>query len=130
MFFLDEPTSGLDSRAALIVMREVKKVANLGRTVITTVHQPSKEIFNLFDDMLLLQRGGYQVYFGPCGVNGKTFVDYLQKIPNAHALPDGMNPASWMLDVLQFVECIAVYVWLICGEAIARIIAILMYTHM
>jgi hypothetical protein len=33
-------------------------------------------------------------------VNGKTFVDYLQKIPNAHALPDGMNPASWMLDVL------------------------------
>lgn len=100
VFFLDEPTSGLDSRAALIVMREVKKVANLGRTVITTVHQPSKEIFNLFDDMLLLQRGGYQVYFGPCGVNGKTFVDYLQKIPNAHALPDGMNPASWMLDVL------------------------------
>jgi energy-coupling factor transporter ATP-binding protein EcfA2 len=100
VFFLDEPTSGLDSRAALIVTREVKKVANLGRTVITTVHQPSKEIFNLFDDMLLLQRGGYQVYFGPCGVNGKTFVDYLQKIPNAHALPDGMNPASWMLDVL------------------------------
>jgi len=100
VFFLDEPTSGLDSRAALIVMREVKKVANLGRTVITTVHQPSKEIFNLFDDMLLLQRGGYQVYFGPCGVNGKTFVDYLQKIPNAHALPEGMNPASWMLDVL------------------------------
>ena len=100
VFFLDEPTSGLDSRAALIVMREVKKVAALGRTVITTVHQPSKEIFSLFDDMLLLQRGGYQVYFGPCGANGKTFVEYLQKIPNVHALPEGMNPASWMLDVL------------------------------
>ena len=82
-------------------MREVKKVAALGRAVITTVHQPSKEIFSLFDDMLLLQRGGYQVYFGPCGANGKTFVEYLQKIPNVHALPEGMNPASWMLGVLS-----------------------------
>ena len=40
------------------------------------------------------------MYFGPCGANGKTFVEYLQKIPNVHALPEGMNPASWMLDVL------------------------------
>ena len=100
VFFLDEPTSGLDSRAALIVMREVKKVAALGRTVISTIHQPSKEIFHLFDDMLLLQRGGFQVYFGPCGIEGKQFVNYMLKIPSAHALPEGMNPASWMLDVL------------------------------
>ena len=57
VFFLDEPTSGLDSRAALIVMTEVKKVANMGRTVISTIHQPSREIFLMFDDLLLLQRG-------------------------------------------------------------------------
>lgn len=102
VFFLDEPTSGLDSRSALIVMKEVKKVASqLGRTVISTIHQPSMEVFIMFDDMLLLQRGGYQVYFGALGPNGSTMVSYLQSLPIARTLPAGMNPASWMLDVLS-----------------------------
>ena len=106
VFFLDEPTSGLDSRAALIVMTEVHKVAKMGRTVISTIHQPSREIFLMFDDLLLLQRGGWQVYFGPLGANrASTFVEYMETLPVAdgharYALPDGMNPASWMLDVL------------------------------
>jgi len=100
VFFLDEPTSGLDARSALIVMKEVKKVALLGRTVISTIHQPSTEIFLMFDDMLLLQRGGYQVYFGELGVGGSSMVNYLQSLNMAQALPEGMNPASWMLDVL------------------------------
>ena len=100
IFFLDEPTSGLDARSALIVMNEVKKVAALGRTVISTIHQPSMEIFCLFDDMLLLQRGGYQVYFGELGPGGSSMVSYLQSCTIARTLPPGMNPASWMLDVL------------------------------
>lgn len=100
VFFLDEPTSGLDARSALIVMKEVKKVAALGRTVISTIHQPSMEIFLMFDDMLLLQRGGYQVYFGELGKGGSTMVNYLQSLKMALPLPSGMNPASWMLDVL------------------------------
>jgi len=100
VFFLDEPTSGLDARSALIVMKEVKKVAALGRTVISTIHQPSMEIFLLFDDMLLLQRGGYQVYFGELGPGGSTMVNYLQSFSGGRTIPAGMNPASWMLDVL------------------------------
>jgi ABC-type multidrug transport system ATPase subunit/ABC-type multidrug transport system permease subunit len=105
VFFLDEPTSGLDSRAALVVMTEVHKVAKMGRTVISTIHQPSTEIFLMFDDLLLLQRGGWQVYFGPLGANrASTFVEYMETLPFAgggqFALPRGMNPASWMLDVL------------------------------
>ena len=105
VFFLDEPTSGLDSRAALVVMTEVHKVAKMGRTVISTIHQPSTEIFLMFDDLLLLQRGGWQVYFGPLGANrASTFVEYMETLPapggGRFALPRGMNPASWMLDVL------------------------------
>ena len=60
----DEPTSGLDARNALMVMRVVRNVANTGRTVITTIHQPSKELFFMFDNLLLLQRGGWQVRGG------------------------------------------------------------------
>ena len=103
VFFLDEPTSGLDSRAALIVMSEVYKVAKMGRTVISTIHQPSREIFLMFDDLLLLQRGGWQVYFGPLGPSpASTFVSYMESLPmtGGNTLPLGMNPASWMLDVL------------------------------
>ena len=105
VFFLDEPTSGLDSRAALIVMTEVKKVATMGRTVISTIHQPSREIFLMFDDLLLLQRGGWQVYFGPLGANkASEFVGYMESLPSVqqdkNKLPLGMNPASWMLDIL------------------------------
>ena len=50
-----------DSRAAALVMKVVRNVVNTGRTVISTIHQPSAEVFFLFDELLLLQRGGYQV---------------------------------------------------------------------
>jgi ABC-type multidrug transport system ATPase subunit len=101
ILFLDEPTSGLDSRAAAMVMRVVAKVASTGRTVITTVHQPSADIFAMFDDLLLMQRGGWMVYFGPTGAGGASLVSYLQSVPGAHPCPPGFNPASWMLDVLS-----------------------------
>ena len=42
-------------------MKVVRNVVNTGRTVISTIHQPSAEVFFLFDELLLLQRGGYQV---------------------------------------------------------------------
>jgi ABC-type multidrug transport system ATPase subunit/ABC-type multidrug transport system permease subunit len=100
IIFLDEPTSGLDSRAASMVMRVVRNIVNTGRTVITTIHQPSAELFFLMDDLLLLQRGGYMVYCGPVGQRGKNVVKYLESIPGTPKHPRRMNPASWMLDVL------------------------------
>lgn len=100
ILFLDEPTTGLDSRAASVVVRVIKKIAQSGRTVITTIHQPSAELFFMMDNLLLLQRGGHQVYIGPVGPRGRNVVRYLESIPGTPRCPKRMNPASWMLDVL------------------------------
>lgn len=100
-FILDEPTSGLDARSAAVVLRVIKNMAKTGRTVICTVHQPSSELFLMFDDLLLLQKGGYLVYFGPIGEEGVSMLEYLETLPGAFPCPEEMNPASWMLDVLS-----------------------------
>lgn len=54
IIFMDEPTTGLDARSAAIVMRAVKNVADTGRTIVCTVHQPSIDIFESFDEVLNL----------------------------------------------------------------------------
>lgn len=51
IIFMDEPTSGLDARAAAIVMRVVKNIVGTGRTVVCTIHQPSIDIFEAFDEV-------------------------------------------------------------------------------
>ena len=51
ILFMDEPTSGLDARAAAIVMRTVRNTVNTGRTVVCTIHQPSIDIFEAFDEV-------------------------------------------------------------------------------
>ncbi|PWA46431.1 pleiotropic drug resistance protein PDR/CDR [Artemisia annua] len=63
LMFLDEPTSGLDSASAFFVVQALKSVARDGRTVVSSIHQPSSEVFALFDDLFLLS-GGETVYFG------------------------------------------------------------------
>lgn len=63
LLFLDEPTSGLDSASAFFVIQTLRNVARDGRTVISSVHQPSSEVFELFDDLFLLS-SGESVYFG------------------------------------------------------------------
>ena len=55
IIFMDEPTSGLDARAAAIVMRAVRNIVNTGRTIVCTIHQPSIDIFESFDELLLLK---------------------------------------------------------------------------
>jgi len=52
IIFMDEPTSGLDARAAAIVMRTVRNTVNTGRTVVCTIHQPSIDIFEAFDEVM------------------------------------------------------------------------------
>ena len=51
IIFLDEPTSGLDARAAAIVMRAIRNTVDTGRTVVCTIHQPSIDIFESFDEV-------------------------------------------------------------------------------
>lgn len=51
IIFMDEPTTGLDARAAAIVMRAVKNIVDTGRTIVCTIHQPSIDIFEAFDEV-------------------------------------------------------------------------------
>jgi len=53
ILFMDEPTSGLDARAAAIVMRTVRNTVDTGRTVVCTIHQPSIDIFESFDEVTM-----------------------------------------------------------------------------
>lgn len=87
--FMDEPTSGLDARAAAIVMKAVRNVANNGRTVIVTIHQPSIEIFESFDLLVLMQKGGRLTYFGPLGHESSELIKYLEAVPGVPPIPAG-----------------------------------------
>ena len=55
--------------------------------------------FESFDELLLLKRGGYCIYFGPLGDESCNLVDYFEAIPGVPRLQAGINPATWMLDV-------------------------------
>ncbi|ETP46137.1 hypothetical protein F442_07571 [Phytophthora nicotianae P10297] len=100
ILFLDEPTSGLDARSALIVMRGVQSIARTGRTVLCTIHQPSISIFELFDGLLLLQKGGYTAYFGDLGVDSVKMLEYFASIPGTQQIEPQYNPATYMLEVI------------------------------
>jgi ABC-type multidrug transport system ATPase subunit len=65
ILFLDEPTSGLSSADSENIMQILKNAAAVGRMVILNIHQPSSDIFKLFDKLLFIDQGGYAVYFGP-----------------------------------------------------------------
>ncbi|KAG2768248.1 hypothetical protein PC116_g11180 [Phytophthora cactorum] len=78
VLFLNEPTSGLDARSAKVIMEGVRKVADSGRTVLCTIHQPSTDAFRLFDSLLLLKREGETVYFGDLGHDCSALVPSKQ----------------------------------------------------
>ncbi|CAI5534888.1 unnamed protein product [Closterium sp. Naga37s-1] len=99
IIFMDEPTSGLDARAAAIVMRAVRNTVNTGRTVVCTIHQPSIDIFEAFDELLLMQRGGEVIYAGSLGTQSCDLVRYFEAIPGVPPIQPGANPAAWMLEV-------------------------------
>lgn len=80
IIFMDEPTSGLDARAAAIVMRTVRNTVDTGRTVVCTIHQPSIDIFESFDELFLMKAGGQVIYSGPLGRNSQNVVEYFEVI--------------------------------------------------
>ncbi|KAJ9568576.1 hypothetical protein OSB04_004542 [Centaurea solstitialis] len=99
IIFMDEPTSGLDARAAAIVMRAVRNTVDTGRTVVCTIHQPSIDIFESFDELLLMKRGGQVIYAGPLGRHSQQIIDYFEEISGVPNIPEKYNPATWMLEV-------------------------------
>lgn len=96
ILFLDEPTSGLDSFTAYKVARILRNVAHrYGRTIVCTIHQPSSEVFNIFDDLIVLAEGEV-VYHGPV----QEMVSYFKTI--GYECPNNFNPADFLfMDVLN-----------------------------
>ncbi|XP_050366565.1 pleiotropic drug resistance protein 1-like isoform X1 [Argentina anserina] len=107
IIFMDEPTSGLDARAAAIVMRTVRNTVDTGRTVVCTIHQPSIDIFESFDELFLLKKGGQELYVGPLGRHSCHLIKYFEGIDNVSKIKDGYNPATWMLEVTSSAKEIA-----------------------
>nr|XP_007162612.1 hypothetical protein PHAVU_001G166000g [Phaseolus vulgaris]ESW34606.1 hypothetical protein PHAVU_001G166000g [Phaseolus vulgaris] len=99
IIFMDEPTSGLDARAAAIVMRTVRNTVDTGRTVVCTIHQPSIDIFESFDEIFLMKQGGQEIYAGPLGLRSSNLISYFEEIQGIDKIKDGYNPATWMLEV-------------------------------
>ncbi|PSC72150.1 ABC transporter G family member 11-like [Micractinium conductrix] len=94
LIFLDEPTSGLDSAAAYYVMAAVRRLAEHCRTIISVIHQPSSEVFALFDKLCLLS-DGYVVYFGAAN----RAIDFFAEA--GLAVPTNRNPADHFLHVIN-----------------------------
>lgn len=64
VLFCDEPTSGLSSRDSENIIDLLKELSLKGKLVFTVIHQPSSDIFKMFDKLLILDNGGYQIYYG------------------------------------------------------------------
>lgn len=80
LLFLDEPTSGLDSQSAWAIVAFLRELADkAGQAILCTIHQPSGELFQVFDRLLLLRVGGQTVYFGDIGYNSSTMLSYFER---------------------------------------------------
>ncbi|KAG2033358.1 pleiotropic drug resistance ABC transporter [Suillus americanus] len=99
LLFLDEPTSGLDSQSAWAIVTFLRELANNGQAILCTIHQPSAELFQVFDRLLLLRKGGQTVYFGDIGDKSSIMLDYFERNGAAHCDADA-NPAEYMLDTI------------------------------
>ncbi|KAK6782813.1 hypothetical protein RDI58_020609 [Solanum bulbocastanum] len=92
LLLLDEPTSGLDSTTALRILTTVKRLADGGRTVITTIHQPSSRLYHMFDKVVLLSEG-CPIYYGPAS----TALEYFSSVGFSTSIT--INPADLLLDL-------------------------------
>mmetsp|Transcript_16455 Transcript_16455/g.53747 ORF Transcript_16455/g.53747 Transcript_16455/m.53747 type:complete len:639 (-) Transcript_16455:2057-3973(-) len=94
LLFCDEPTSGLDSFQAAAVMAALKQLAQEGRTVVCSIHQPRASVWAKFDDVCLLSEGRV-LYFGPSGGAVRHFASL-----DFPMLP-GSNPAEHLIDLIS-----------------------------
>lgn len=92
LLFLDEPTSGLDSTTAQRIVSVVGELANQGKTVVMTIHQPSSSLFYMFHKVLILCEG-CPLYFG----KQSEVMNYFSSIGYSPSV--AMNPADFLLDI-------------------------------
>ena len=81
-------------------MKGLKRIALSGRAVCATIHQPSIAIFNAFDALLLLKRGGETVFFGSLGKDSCNLIHYFERYESTPKIAVGENPSSWMLSCI------------------------------
>ncbi|KAJ6109197.1 hypothetical protein N7486_001431 [Penicillium sp. IBT 16267x] len=99
LIFLDEPTSGLDSQSSWAICSFLRKLAEHGQAVLSTIHQPSALLFQEFDRLLFLAKGGRTVYFGEIGDQSRTLLDYFEG-NGARVCGAAENPAEYMLEII------------------------------
>ena len=90
---LDEPTSGLDSAAAFAIMTELRNLAALGHTIVATVHQPASEIWQKFDQFMLLG-SGMCAYAGDASNCTRYFTNL------GYECPAEFNPADFVINLV------------------------------
>ncbi|XP_050697994.1 protein scarlet-like isoform X1 [Eriocheir sinensis] len=93
LLFCDEPTTGLDSFNARKMVKIMKDMATRGKTILCTIHQPSSEVFTMFDKLLLLAEG--RVAYMGSSVGALEFLESL-----GHKCPSTFNPADYYIHTL------------------------------
>ncbi|CAK8573098.1 unnamed protein product [Lathyrus sativus] len=93
LLLLDEPTSGLDSTTAQLIVSVLRGLARSGRTIVTTIHQPSSRLYRMFDKVVVLS-DGYPIYSGNAG----RVMDYLGSVGFVPGF-NFVNPADFLLDL-------------------------------
>ncbi|KAL2705150.1 hypothetical protein AAEP93_000400 [Penicillium crustosum] len=96
LLFLDEPTR----QSSWAICSFLRRLAEHGQAVLCTIHQPSAMLFQQFDQLLFLARGGKTVYFGPVGDNSSTMLEYFES-NGARKCADSENPAEYMLGIVN-----------------------------
>ncbi|KAH8512925.1 hypothetical protein H0E87_006287 [Populus deltoides] len=95
LLILDEPTSGLDSSSSLLLLRALRREALEGVNICMVVHQPSYTLFRMFDDLILLAKGGLTAYHG----SAKKVEEYFAGL--GITVPERVNPPDYFIDILE-----------------------------
>ncbi|KAH7511975.1 hypothetical protein FEM48_Zijuj12G0041000 [Ziziphus jujuba var. spinosa] len=95
LLILDEPTSGLDSSSSNLLLRALRREALEGVNICMVVHQPSYSLFKMFDDLILLAKGGLTVYHGSV----KKVEEYFSGL--GIIVPERVNPPDHYIDILE-----------------------------
>lgn len=102
ILFVDEPTSGLSSRDSENIMDLLKELSLRGKMIFVVIHQPSSDIFKMFDSLLILDSGGFQIYYG----NPVEAVTYFRDIVNAANKNQGECPECGNVNPEQIFDII------------------------
>ncbi|KAL6133419.1 hypothetical protein ACLB2K_065654 [Fragaria x ananassa] len=95
LLILDEPTTGLDSASSQLLLKALRREAREGVNICMVLHQPSYTLFRMFDDFILLAKGGLTVYHGSV----KKVEEYFAGI--GIVVPDRVNPPDHFIDILE-----------------------------